>query len=72
MGAYPEESGAVLGHEGVGFRFVFIVQSVKVKVLLVAQEALAHQEGHVVTVLQFAQEIVVVDMKEIQEEQLSS
>lgn len=29
--------------------------------LLVAQEALAHQEGHVVAMLQFAQEIVVVE-----------
>ncbi len=29
--------------------------------LLVSQETLAHQEGYVVTVLQFAQEIVVME-----------
>ena len=29
--------------------------------LLVPQEALAHQEGHIVAVLQFAQEVVVME-----------
>ena len=29
--------------------------------LFVSQETLSHQEGHVVTVLQFAQEVVVME-----------
>ena len=57
----PEESRSVLGHEGVRFGFVLVVQCVEVEVLLVAQEALAHQERKVVAALQLPQEVVVVE-----------
>ena len=58
---HPEESRAVFGHEGVRFRLVLVVQGVEVEVLLVAQEALAHQEREVVAALQLPQEVVVVE-----------
>ena len=57
---YPKESCSIFGHEGVGFGLILVVQGVEVKLLLVAQEALAYQEGKVVAVLQFTQEVVVM------------
>ena len=58
---YPKESCSIFGHEGVGFGLILVVEGVEVKVLLVAQEALTHQEGKVVAVLQFSQEVVVME-----------
>ena len=61
MDSYPKESRFILNHQGVGFGLILVVEGVEIKVLFVSQETLSHQEGHVVTVLQFAQEVVVME-----------
>ena len=60
-GAHPEEGGGVFLHEGVRLGFVLVVEGVEVEVLLVAQEALADEEGRVLAALQLAQKVVVVE-----------
>ena len=61
MDSYPKESRFILNHQGVGFGLILVVEGVETKVLLVSQETLSHQEGHVVTVLQFTQKVVVME-----------
>ena len=62
---YAEEGGAVFLHEGVRLGLVLVVEGVEVEVLLVAQEALADEEGQVVAALQLAQEVVMVELVDL-------
>lgn len=39
---YPEECRSIFSHQGVGFRFILVVEGVEIKMLFVSQETLAH------------------------------
>lgn len=39
---YPEESRSIFSHQGVGFRFILVVEGVEIKMLFVSEETLAH------------------------------
>ena len=39
---YPKESRSIFSHQGVGFRFILVVEGVEIKMLLVSEETLAH------------------------------
>jgi hypothetical protein len=39
---YPEESRSIFSHQGVGFRFILVVEGVEIEMLFVSEETLAH------------------------------